>query len=117
MVGKINVIFTPEVIRYLDELVHILYRKEYFGFLETAEEYIFKIYDAVSENWNAYLPAYFLFHDSLSLTHIIRQKLHDCNKVTGSFASAGVEYIKTENFDLLCEEVNYVRIRNRKLQS
>ena len=50
MVGKINVIFTPEVIRYLDELVHILYRKEYFGFLETAEEYIFKIYDAVSEN-------------------------------------------------------------------
>ncbi len=50
MVGKIKVIFTPHLIDFLDELVHILYKKEYFGFIETAEEYVSKIYDAVPKN-------------------------------------------------------------------
>ena len=50
MVGKIEVIFTPFVIDFLDDLVRVLYRKEYFGFVETAEEYVSKIYDAVPEN-------------------------------------------------------------------
>ena len=50
MVGKIEIIFTPQVINYLDDLVRILYKKEYFGFIETAEEYVIKIYDAVSDN-------------------------------------------------------------------
>jgi hypothetical protein len=50
MVGKIKIIFTPHVIYYLDDLVRILYKKEYFGFIETAEEYVLKIYGAVSEN-------------------------------------------------------------------
>lgn len=50
MVGKIKVIFTPHVIDFLDDLVRVLYKKEYFGFIETAEEYVSKIYDAVSEN-------------------------------------------------------------------
>lgn len=47
MVGKIDVIFTSDVIRYLDGLVVILYKKEYFGFMESAEEYVSNIYDAV----------------------------------------------------------------------
>ncbi|AWG20279.1 hypothetical protein FFWV33_01420 [Flavobacterium faecale] len=47
MVGEIKVIFTPKVIGLLDDLVQILYKKEYFGFVETAEEYVSKIYDAV----------------------------------------------------------------------
>jgi hypothetical protein len=34
----------------LDDLVRVLYKKEYFGFIETAEEYVLKIYDAVPEN-------------------------------------------------------------------
>jgi hypothetical protein len=50
MVGKIKVVFTPHVISYLDDLVRVLYKKEYFGFVETAEEYVSKIYDAVPEN-------------------------------------------------------------------
>ena len=49
MVGKIKVVFTPNVIDYLDVLVRILYKKEYFGYIETAEEYVLKIYDAVPE--------------------------------------------------------------------
>jgi hypothetical protein len=47
MVGKIKVIFTPYVIDFLDDLVRVLYKKEYFGFIETAEDYVSKIYDAV----------------------------------------------------------------------
>lgn len=49
MVGKIEVVFTPSVISYLDDLVLILYKKEYFGFIESAEEYVDDIYDAVPE--------------------------------------------------------------------
>jgi hypothetical protein len=36
MVGKIEIIFPPNVIDFLDGLVRILYKKEYFGFIETA---------------------------------------------------------------------------------
>jgi pyoverdine/dityrosine biosynthesis protein Dit1 len=50
MVGEIKVVFTPYVIDFLDDLVHILYKREYFGYIETAEEYVLKIYDAVPEN-------------------------------------------------------------------
>ena len=50
MVGEIKVVFTPHIIDYLDDLVRILYKKEYFGFIESAEEYVSKIYDAVPEN-------------------------------------------------------------------
>ncbi|AWK04385.1 hypothetical protein HYN56_09115 [Flavobacterium crocinum] len=49
MVGKIEVVFTPSVISYLDDLVLILYKKEYFGFIESAEKYVDDIYDAVSD--------------------------------------------------------------------
>lgn len=43
-------IYTPEVISYLDNLVKILYKKEYFGFIESAEEYVSEIYDSVLGN-------------------------------------------------------------------
>ena len=49
MVGEIEVVFTPSVISYLDNLVLILYKKEYFGFIESAEEYVDAIYDVVPE--------------------------------------------------------------------
>jgi hypothetical protein len=49
MVGKVEVILTPSVISYLDDLVLILYKKEYFGFIESAEEYVDEIYDAIPE--------------------------------------------------------------------
>lgn len=49
MVGEVEVVFTPLVISCLDDLVLILYKKEYFGFIESAEEYVDAIYDAVPE--------------------------------------------------------------------
>ncbi|WP_296142325.1 hypothetical protein [uncultured Flavobacterium sp.] len=53
MVGKIEVIFTPKVIAYLDDLIQILYKKEYFGFIESAEKYVTAIYDSVPEKLKA----------------------------------------------------------------
>ena len=50
MVGEIEIIFSKNVVFYLDELVWILYKKEYFGFMDTAEEYVSNIYDNASEN-------------------------------------------------------------------
>ena len=35
-----NVIFSPEVEEYLFELTEILYKKEYFGFKESAVQYV-----------------------------------------------------------------------------
>ena len=35
-----NVIILPEVLDYLDDLVIELYKKEYFGFLETSSKYV-----------------------------------------------------------------------------
>ncbi len=49
MVGEIEIIFTPEVIRYLDDLVVTLYKKEYFGFIESAEDYVSDIHNAIPE--------------------------------------------------------------------
>ena len=50
MVGKVKVIITPKVIDYLDDLVRVLYKEEYFGFIESAEGYVIKIYDGINEN-------------------------------------------------------------------
>ena len=49
MVGEIEVIFTPSVIHYLDDLVIILYKKEYFGFIESAIEYVSNLYNVIPE--------------------------------------------------------------------
>jgi hypothetical protein len=58
MVGEIKVIFTPDVIDYLDVLVRTLYKKEYFGYIETSEEYVLRIYNAVPDSikGNVYKP-------------------------------------------------------------
>lgn len=49
MVGKIEINSTPDVIRFLDDLVIKLYNEEYFGFIESAEKYVSDIYDAIPE--------------------------------------------------------------------
>lgn len=79
MVGEIKVVFTPHVIDFLDDLVRVLYKKEYFGFIETAEEYVLKIYDAVPENIKLsthkltpenlkYLGSHYIFYKSSNRT-------------------------------------------------
>ncbi len=50
MAEKVKFIYTPFVIDFLDDLVRILYKKEYFGFIDTAENYVLKIYDAIEKD-------------------------------------------------------------------
>jgi hypothetical protein len=50
MVGEIKVFISPAVVDYLDTLVYQLYKKEYFGFLSSAEEYVISIYEAINSN-------------------------------------------------------------------
>ena len=49
MVGEIEVVFTPTVIEYLVDLIVTLYKKEYFGFIESAEQYVSNIYNAIPD--------------------------------------------------------------------
>jgi hypothetical protein len=96
MVGKIKVVFTLYVINFLDDLVRILYKKEYFGFIETAEEYVSKIYDAVSENVKInthiqtpkgpkYLGSNYIFYKSNSRTtwYVFFEKRNQNYLITG----------------------------------
>ncbi len=45
-----NVVISDEAINYLDDLIEILYKKEYFGFIESAEIYVTDIYDFIFQN-------------------------------------------------------------------
>ena len=45
MVGKIDVLISLDVILFLDDLINQLYNKEYFGFIDSADHYVDKIYD------------------------------------------------------------------------
>lgn len=47
---EIKVVFTDEATSYLDDLVEILYRKDYFGFIDSAEFYVSDIYFFIKEN-------------------------------------------------------------------
>ena len=42
-----QVILLPEVLEYFDNLVVILYKKNYFGFEESARKYILELYDDI----------------------------------------------------------------------
>ena len=44
---KVKIEIRPEVIDFLNELVGILFFKEYFGFEESAQFYVQKIYDFI----------------------------------------------------------------------
>ena len=43
--GKVKIEILPEVIDYLNNLTQILFDQEYFGFEETAQQYVQNIYD------------------------------------------------------------------------
>src|SRR5690606_5677419 len=47
---EIKVIFRRNVSDYLDELIFVLYENEYFGFKESAKDYVQKIYDFIEYN-------------------------------------------------------------------
>ncbi len=96
MVGEIKVIYTPEVISYLDDLVQILYKKDYFGFIESAEGYVGNIYDSVPENLKSdnyksapdelkYLGSKYIFYkaNSRTLWYIFFENKNEKYIITG----------------------------------
>ncbi len=44
-----KIVFLPEVIQYFNELVTILYKKNYFGFEENAYNYVVSLLDEIEE--------------------------------------------------------------------
>jgi len=44
-----KVIVLPKVLDYFEELVIILYEKEYFSFLDTSQKYIDELFDEIKE--------------------------------------------------------------------
>ena len=60
---KTNVLSMPCVIAYLYELVDILYEKNYFGFENSAVEYVVELFEDITDNLPAKLgkpaPKYF----------------------------------------------------------
>jgi hypothetical protein len=49
-VEKVTILFTDEVLDYLDNLIYILYQDKYFSFLENSHNYVLGIYDFIDEN-------------------------------------------------------------------
>jgi len=45
-----NVIILPKVLDYLDDLVIILYKEEYFGFLESSSKYVKELLEDIKVN-------------------------------------------------------------------
>ena len=58
-----NIIILPKVLVYLDNLVFILFEKEYFGFLDTSQRYIDDLVDDIKTSLPVRLhkpaPSYF----------------------------------------------------------
>jgi hypothetical protein len=58
-----KIIYNKKVIKYLNELVDVLYEQEYFGFKESAYDYVDWILDRINENITKALakkaPVYF----------------------------------------------------------
>ena len=44
-----NVLFTPEVLRYSENLVQILYDNGYFGFPNSAKKYVKELFDEITD--------------------------------------------------------------------
>lgn len=47
MVEKIEIVISPKVIDYLDQLIYKLYEENYFSYLENAEQNVSNIFDAI----------------------------------------------------------------------
>ena len=96
MVEKVTIVYSKNFIEYLDDLVKILYFKEYFGFIESAEEYVSRIYDAAAERCQldmykiapkniSFLGTYYIFYKSNKRTtwYIFFEKKETAILITG----------------------------------
>jgi hypothetical protein len=50
MARKINLLFSQEVVDYLDHLLNILYEQQYFGYKSSTKAYVTKIYDFIDNS-------------------------------------------------------------------
>lgn len=53
--GKVVAIH-PDVTDFLENLIQILFKKEYFGFEDSAQNYVSKIYDFIENDLINFLP-------------------------------------------------------------
>lgn len=56
MEKKVSILFPKKVIDFLDELLYVLYEKNYFSYKATASEYVLKIYDFIEANITTFPP-------------------------------------------------------------
>jgi len=58
-----RVIFLPKVRKYFDDLIPVLYEREYFGFKDTAQKYVDDLFEDIETNLPTRLhklaPTYF----------------------------------------------------------
>ena len=54
MVRQVKIAYSEEFLESTDDLIYILYSKNYFSFIEDAENYVDKIYDFIRENIASY---------------------------------------------------------------
>lgn len=53
---KVIVQYLPEVESYLNELIYLLFQKEYFGYLETALDYVDDLINFIDYNISIFPP-------------------------------------------------------------
>lgn len=108
MVGKIKLIYTPHVIDYLDDLVRVLHKKEYFGFIETAEDYVSNIYDAIPEriklSTHQQTPKCLKYRGS----NYIFYKANNRTTWYIFFEKQNKDFLITGILNSHCEEINYL---------
>lgn len=88
-----KIVVKNDVLQFLDELVTILVQKEYFGFVESAEEYVNKLYDAI-------------YSDLPTLTH---------HKTPKELEHYGKYYVKIKGSKRTTWYVFFKRMKNRYL--
>ncbi len=58
-----RIIYNVDVLDYLDSLVDILFKKEYFSFYESSEKYVDELLDYIEENIYIKPKMVYLFSD------------------------------------------------------
>jgi hypothetical protein len=75
-----KILVLPEVRRYFNELSQILYEKDYFGYLETAEKYVEELFEAIKttlpNQQKRYAPSYFKRYGKDMYYSVFRKNKH-----------------------------------------
>ena len=108
MVGQIRVFISPKVVDYLDALIYQLYKKEYFGFVASAEEYVALIYDAINctIHLNNKLTPEKLLHLG---SHYVFYKSNKRTTWYIFFEKRDTIYLITRILNNYCAEVKYIK--------